>query len=151
VNSNKRKAISRRRLLTLAGGASIISKAFLKPSIASDSRDLNLVTRWPRSVKIGNSISVRRIAETIEGITDGKLRLKIFWLGEMVKARQEFGAVTDGRADAYFAPEIYWDRISSGYNFFGSLPFGMTALETETWLYEMGGQDLWMSFLPRTK
>lgn len=140
---NKRTIVSRRRLLTIAGGSAIVSQAVPKPAIASNSRVLNLVTPWPRSVKNGNSISVRRIAETIEGITDGQLKLKIFWLGEKVKARQEFGAVSDGQADMYFAPEIYWDRISPGYNFFGSLPFGMTALETETWLYEMGGQELW--------
>ena len=140
---NKQPNILRRKVLAIAGGAALIYPAMPKPAIASNNRVLNFVTPWPKSVKNGNSVSVRRIAENIDKITGGELRLKISWLGEMVKARQEFGAVSRGQADMYFAPEIYWDRISPGYNFFGSMPFGMNAMETEAWLYEMGGQQLW--------
>ena len=143
--TDKSTRIDRRKFVTAVGAGAATSVALAQPAIASGKRVLSVATPWPRAVKNGNSISLKRIAKTIELATDGELAFEIHWLGERVKPRQEFDAASKGEIDGYFAPEVYWDKKSAGYNFFGSLPFGMTAMENEAWLYQMGGQELWDS------
>ena len=43
----------------------------------------------------------------------------------------------------YHGAEYYWQGKSQAYNFFTSVPFGLTANEIMAWIYHGGGQELW--------
>jgi TRAP-type mannitol/chloroaromatic compound transport system substrate-binding protein len=43
----------------------------------------------------------------------------------------------------YHAAEYYWQGKSKAFNFFATVPFGLTASEVDAWIYHAGGQALW--------
>jgi len=105
-------------------------------------RNLNMVTSWPPQFP-GLGTAAERIAETVEKLTEGSLKIKLFGAGELVPAHQEFDAVSSGAADIYHATEYYWQGKSKGFAFFSAVPFGMTSIEAMSWMEFGGGNQLW--------
>jgi TRAP-type mannitol/chloroaromatic compound transport system substrate-binding protein len=105
-------------------------------------RELRMVTAWPRNLP-GLGTGAERLARAIGEATDGTLQIKVFAAGELVPASGAFDAVIDGTADLYHAPDYYFRDKSPAFNFFTTIPFGMTAAEMDAWIYHGGGQQLW--------
>jgi len=61
----------------------------------------------------------------------------------LVGAFDSFDAVSSGLADMYHAAETYWPGRSAAFNYFSTVPFGLTAAEINAWVYCGGGQALW--------
>lgn len=101
-----------------------------------------MVTAWPRDFP-GLGTSADRLARSITAASDGEITVALHAVGELVPAGKVFDAVSKGEADMYHAAEYHWESKSKAFNFFASVPFGMTALELDTWLSKMGGQELW--------
>lgn len=112
------------------------------PAIAQGVKRLKMVTTWPKNSP-GLFTSAQRIAERIGIATDGKIQVKVFAAGELVPAFESFNAVSAGTADMYHGVEYYWQGKSKAFNFFGGVPFGLTAAEHYAWIYYGGGQALW--------
>lgn len=104
--------------------------------------NLKMVTTWPKNFP-GLGVSAERLAKRIAEATDGAIRIKVYAAGELVPAFGAFDAVSQGKADVYNGAEYYWQGKSKAFNFFASVPFGMTASELAAWVYHMGGQELW--------
>ena len=136
--------MKRRNFLTAAVAASTAaaSAALSAPAVAQGRKRLDMVTTWPRDLP-GIGTSPERIASKIREATDGALDIKSHAAGELVAPFESFDAVTSGKADIYNAAEFYWQRKSSAYALFTSVPFGMTASELNAWIYHGGGQELW--------
>ncbi|NQU61251.1 MAG: TRAP transporter substrate-binding protein [Rhodospirillales bacterium] len=139
----------RRRFLTgatrgIAGGlvATTAASAFPAPALAQGVRRLNMVTTWPRDFP-GLGTGAQRLADSITLMTGGKLSVKVFAAGERVPAYEAFDAVSAGAADLYHGIEYYWQNRSRAFNFFATVPFGLTAGEMAAWIYQGGGQALW--------
>ncbi|MCF6292389.1 MAG: TRAP transporter substrate-binding protein [Robiginitomaculum sp.] len=107
-------------------------------------RNLNMVTSWPPQFP-GLGTAAERIAKTVEKLTEGSLKIKLFGAGELVPAHQEFDAVSSGAADIYHATEYYWQGKSKGFAFFSAVPFGMTSIEAMSWMEFGGGNQLWQA------
>ena len=139
----KPKRISRRRLLAggLAGAAALALRP-LKGRAAPARRELKMVTSWPKNFP-GLGTAAEDLARQIEKLSDGALRVRVFAAGELVGAFEAFDAVSTGVADMYHGAEYYWQGKSPAFNFFTSVPFGMTARELSAWIYYGGGQALW--------
>lgn len=112
------------------------------PAIITGKRHLKLVTTWPKNFP-GLGMSPERIAARITEMTDGALDIKVYAAGELVGAFEAFDAVSTGAADMYHGAEYYWQGKSKAFNFFTSVPFGMTAREIQAWIHHNGGQQLW--------
>lgn len=112
------------------------------PAVARASRELKLVTTWPKNFP-GLGMSPERIAKRITEMTDGALDVKVFAAGELVGAFDAFDAVATGAADMYHGAEYYWQGKSKSFNFFTSVPFGMSAMDIQAWIHHGGGQELW--------
>lgn len=112
------------------------------PAVHRASRELKLTTTWPKNFP-GLGMSPERIAQRINEMTDGALSIKVFAAGELVGAFDAFDAVATGAADMYHGAEYYWQGKSKAFNFFTSVPFGMTAGEIQAWIHHNGGQALW--------
>lgn len=112
------------------------------PAVLRGHRELKIVTTWPKNFP-GLGMSAERLRERVAEMTDGALTIKVFAAGELVPPMESFDAVSTGAADIYHGAEYYWQGKSKAFNFFTSIPFGMTAIETQAWIYHDGGQELW--------
>jgi TRAP-type mannitol/chloroaromatic compound transport system substrate-binding protein len=139
--------IGRRSLLkgTAIAGAAVAAAAvssFPAPAIAQGTRQLKMVTTWPKNFP-GLGTGAQRLADRITNGTEGRIEVKLFAAGELVPPFESFDAVSQGTADMYHAAEYYWQGKSKAFNFFATVPFGLTASEIDAWIYHSGGQALW--------
>jgi TRAP-type mannitol/chloroaromatic compound transport system substrate-binding protein len=136
--------MKRRNFLTgaAAGGALAAASSFPAPAIARGVRALKMVTTWPKNFP-GLGTAAERLAKRLAEATDGQITLRVFGAGELVPAFGAFDAVARGTIDMYHATDYYWQGKSQAYNFFSTVPFGMTGLEHAAWIYYGGGQQLW--------
>ncbi|MEM7570684.1 MAG: TRAP transporter substrate-binding protein [Pseudomonadota bacterium] len=105
-------------------------------------RTLRMVTTWPKSLP-GLGTGAQRLADRITLLSNGSLDVRVYAAGDLVGAFDAFDAVSSGKADMYHGGEYYWQGKSKAYNFFASVPFGMTADEMAAWIHFQGGQELW--------
>ncbi|MFK7943331.1 MAG: TRAP transporter substrate-binding protein [Paracoccaceae bacterium] len=100
------------------------------------------MTTWPRNFP-GLGTGAQRIADRITQTSGGRLDVKLFAAGELVKAFDSFDAVSSGEVHMYHAADYYWQNRHKGFNFFTSVPLGLTAKELNSWILFGGGQGLW--------
>ncbi|MEM9269017.1 MAG: TRAP transporter substrate-binding protein, partial [Pseudomonadota bacterium] len=132
--------LKRRQLLS----GLAIAPALAAPAVHAQAvRTLTLVTTWPRGLP-GLSYTPERFADRINTMSGGTLKIDYFAAGEKMGAFDSFDAVSQGvEADMYHAAEYYWQGRDRAYNFFTTVPFGLTAQEFSTWIERGGGQALW--------
>lgn len=109
---------------------------------AQRSIELKMVTTWGKNFP-GLGTRAVEFAEDIEKATNGRIKIRVYAAEEMVPALQAFDAVSQGNADIYHGPDYYWQGKHPMFNFFGAVPFGLTATEMTQWLQYGGGQELW--------
>lgn len=155
-HNSKTKTVNRRNLIKgagIVGAASLISACGGgddssaecvdgAPAIISKNRSLKMVTSWPKNFP-GLGTTAQNVADRIEALSDGKIKIKVYAGGELVGPLGAFDAVSQGKADIYHAAEYYWQGKSKAYNFFAAVPFGMNAAEINAWIRYNGGQELW--------
>ncbi|HEC91133.1 MAG TPA: ABC transporter substrate-binding protein, partial [Alphaproteobacteria bacterium] len=139
----RRKFIKNAVVAGVASAASVAAaSSFATPAIAQGKRELKMVTTWPKDFP-GLGTAAQRLAGRISDMSGGGLTVKVFAAGELVPPFESFDAVSSGAADMYHAAEYYWQSKSKAFNFFTTVPFGLTAAEMNAWLYHGGGQDIW--------
>lgn len=97
---------------------------------------------WPKNLP-GLATSAQRLADTIGELSNNRLTVKVYGAGEYVGAFQVFDAVSSGTAEMGHSAAYYWRGKQPIFAVFGTVPFGMTAQETNSWLYYGGGLELW--------
>lgn len=128
---------------TVAGyGLATNSTKIVLPVAAPAARELRLVAAWAKDTP-GVGPAAERLAKRITDATAGQLTVKVHAPGEIAPAFGSFDAVSSGAAEMYFGPEYYWQGKSKAYNFFASIPLGLTAVELGAWIRFGGGQVLW--------
>ena len=133
--------MERRKFLT--GAAAIGAGSTLAaPAVAQGSKTLTIVSTWPRDFP-GLGLSAQRLAARITEVSEGRLQTEYFAAGERVGAFDVFDEVASGNSQAYIGAEYYWGGKHPGYNYFTSVPFGMTTPEWNAWVKFGGGQELW--------
>ncbi|MCH9673648.1 MAG: TRAP transporter substrate-binding protein [Gammaproteobacteria bacterium] len=137
--------IKRRSFLgkTAAGAAgAAVASTIAAPAIAQSRKEIVLVTTWSRDFP-GLDTGAQRFAKMVTDMSDGRLQVTHFAGGERVKPFDSFDEVASGNAQMYHAAEYYWKGKHPGFSYFASVPFGLTAIEANAWLYWMDGQKLW--------
>ncbi|SFP09740.1 TRAP transporter substrate-binding protein [Tranquillimonas alkanivorans] len=123
------------------GGSAAAASTLAAPVYAQGRRTLTLVTTWSRGLA-GVHDSAQYCADKITAATDGQLTVDLKAAGELVGAFEVFDAVASGQADMYHGVDYYFTGQHPAYQFFASLPFGMTAMELNNWYYHDGGMEL---------
>jgi TRAP-type mannitol/chloroaromatic compound transport system substrate-binding protein len=137
------RTVGRRIFLAGAGAAGAAGAAALAaPAVAQGAIEWNMVMPWPRNAP-GVGVNAERLANRINAMSGGRLRVKLFAAGELVPPFESFDAVRGGTADALHATPYYWVGKSKAFNYFTTLPYGLTATEMGAWLAFGGGQALW--------
>ncbi|MDX2470298.1 MAG: TRAP transporter substrate-binding protein [SAR324 cluster bacterium] len=101
-----------------------------------------MVTTWPKNFPaLGTGANF--LAETITKMSGGRIEVKVYGAGELVPAFECFDAVSKGTAEMGHGSPYYWKGKNPTFQFFSSVPFGLTALEMGGWMNHGGGQELW--------
>ncbi|MDX2418145.1 MAG: TRAP transporter substrate-binding protein [Xanthomonadales bacterium] len=108
----------------------------------TESFEWKMVTSWPRDFP-GLGTGASRLAESINELSNGRLRIKVYGANELVPAFEVFDAVQQGTAEMGHSATYYWKGKASAAQFFSGIPFGMTAQELHGWIYYGGGLELW--------
>ena len=101
-----------------------------------------MVTTWPPGFPVlGESCTI--LAELVDKMSAGRLKIKVYGGGELVPALEAFEAVQSGAADMGSGAAYYWAGKAPATQFFASVPFGMNAQQINAWIMTGGGQALW--------
>jgi TRAP-type mannitol/chloroaromatic compound transport system substrate-binding protein len=101
-----------------------------------------MVTTWPPNFPIFQE-GVMQLAEDIEMMSNGRLKIKVFAGGELVPPLQTFDAVSQGVVQMGHGSAYYWAGKIPAAQFMSAVPFGMTAKGVNAWFYSGGGLELW--------
>ena len=112
------------------------------PAVSKGIKELRMVTSWPKNFP-GLGTAATRVAQRIEAMSGGRYQIKVYAAGELVHALKCNDAVQEGTADLYHSADYYYQGKIKAYNFFTSVPFGMTPNERDAWIHHGGGQALW--------
>ncbi|MEM6320664.1 MAG: TRAP transporter substrate-binding protein [Bacteroidota bacterium] len=113
------------------------------PAISSGKKyRWNMVTTWPPNYPIIGE-GVQMMADWIETMSGGRLKIKVYGGGELIPALEAFDAVSGGTAEMGHGSAYYWAGKAPAAQFFASVPFGMNAQQMNAWLLSGGGLELW--------
>ena len=100
------------------------------------------VTSWPPKFP-GLGMGPENLAERVEAASAGRLKIKVYGGGELVPAFEVFDAVSRGTVEMGHDASYYHKGKVDAAQFFTAVPFGLTNLELNGWLYYGGGLELW--------
>jgi len=133
----------------LAGAAGLLSacgkQAAQQASCEGQSTETfewKMVTSWPRDFP-GLGTGASRLAESINELSNGRLKIKVYGGNELVPPFEVFDAVQQRTAEMGHSATYYWKGKASAAQFFAGIPFGMTSQELHGWIYYGGGLELW--------
>lgn len=101
-----------------------------------------MTTTWPKDFP-GLGTGANQLAKYIGEMSQGQMEVTVHGGGEIVPPLEAFDAVSKGTAEMGHGAAYYWKGKSSAAQFFAAVPFGLTAQETNAWIYYGGGQALW--------
>ena len=131
-----------RRNFIKAGAIAAPAAMLATPAIAQGKIKWKLPTSFPAKAP-GIGTNVTSFAKRVADMSDGRLEFEVFSGGELVPPFGVEDAVQQGTAEIGHSTPYYSASKNSALNFFGAIPFGMTAVEHTAWLRFGGGQDLW--------
>jgi len=131
--------MDRRTMLSaaVAGGATLAA-----PALAQNQIRWRMVTTWPKNAP-GVGTNAQWLADHIDTMSGGRMSVELFAAGELVPPFEALDAVQQGVAELAHSAPFFWLGKSAALNYFGSIPFGLTASEIAGWLYFGGGMQLW--------
>ncbi len=112
------------------------------PTAPAQAVQWKLVTTWPKNLPALGT-APERLAEMVAAMSAGRFKIKVYADGELVPAFQVFDAVSQGNAEMGHGAAYYWRGKMSMAAVFATVPFGMTAQETNAWLHHGDGLELW--------
>ena len=101
-----------------------------------------MVTSWPKNFP-GLGMGPERFAKSVEEMSNGRLTVKVYGGGELVPPLEVFDAVSSGTAEMGHSGAYYWKGKDPATQFFAAVPFGLNAVEINSWIHYGGGQELW--------
>lgn len=127
---------------TVLAGTATAAATLATPAIASGVIEWRMVHSWPKGLP-GVGVGADRLAQRIETMSGGRLKINVFAAGELVPALGCMDAVMDGTAEMGHDASFYHVGKHPMLAAFFAVPFGMTADEQAAWLLHAGGQVLW--------
>ena len=122
------------------GGDSTSTQTSTKES--EKTYEWRMVTTWPKNFP-GLGTGANHLAATIERMSAGRLKVKVYGAGEIVPAFETFDAVSRGTAQMGHGAAYYWKGKSEAAQFFAAVPFGLNAQEMAAWISYGRAQKLW--------
>ena len=109
---------------------------------SSETFEWSCVTSWPPKFP-GLGMAPENLATRIEAASGGRLKIRVYGGGELVPALEVFDAVSRGTVEMGHGASYYHKGKVDAAQFFTAIPFGMTNMELNGWLYYGGGLELY--------
>ncbi|MCB1034037.1 MAG: ABC transporter substrate-binding protein, partial [Acidobacteria bacterium] len=100
-----------------------------------------IASSFPRSLDtiIGGA---EALAKRIEGLSEGRFRLRVYSEGELVPGLEVLDAAEQGTVQVGHTAGYYFTGKNPALAFDTCVPFGLTSRQQTAWLTEGGGLDL---------
>ncbi|MDH5611563.1 MAG: TRAP transporter substrate-binding protein, partial [Gammaproteobacteria bacterium] len=136
--------MKRRDFIKSAALGGVAASSLVAPAVVSAKETIQwkMVTTWPKNFPVLGT-SANKLAELIEEMSGGRIKVKVYGGGELVPAMEVFDAVSRGTAQMGHGSAYYWKGKVEEAQFFSTVPFGLNAQEMNAWLYHGGGMELW--------
>ena len=141
-NMKMNKYISLAVLLLLAGCGQSGMEGGANTSLEQKQYNWRLVTAWPKNYP-GLGMAPERIADLVEEMSNGQMKIRVYGAGEQVPAFGVFDAVSSGSHQMGHSGGYFWKGKVPAAQFFTGVPFGLTADEINAWTNRGGGLELW--------
>jgi len=141
--------MKRRSFLKKGLAAGVAIGALSVPTIvkAQSAKTFNwkMTTAWPPGLPVysvgpGSPVA---FAELIAKMSNDRLKIKVYAAGELLPAFEGFDAVSAGTVEMNHACSYFWSGKAFASQYFTTVPFGMSFLGYQSWLYNGGGIELW--------
>jgi len=110
--------------------------------IAQKKYQWKMVTTWPPKMPVLQT-GAERLAQRIDEMSDGRLKIQVFAAGELVPAFGIFDAVSQGTVESGCGASYYWAGKAPAAQWFAAVPFGMNAQGMFAWFNAGNGLKLW--------
>ena len=127
-----------RKIVATVGVASAIAMAAAVPAQAET---WDMQSTFPGSLVQLGTLG-KRVADQIDKITGGQIKIKFQEPGAIVPPFETFDAVSSGAVQAGWSAPGYWTGKDSAFALFSTVPFGPRAGEYLAWLKFGGGTEL---------
>ncbi|MFA3782139.1 TRAP transporter substrate-binding protein [Melioribacteraceae bacterium 4301-Me] len=143
----ERREFLKKASIAAVGGTALIygcgEKKGEAPAVISNKKfEWKMVTAWPPHFPLLGD-GAEELAKWIFEMSNGRLKIQVYGGGELVPPLEAFDAVSSGVAEMGHGASYYWAGKSTAAQFFTNIPFGMNTIQTNAWLTEGGGLDLW--------
>ncbi|MEM8729816.1 MAG: TRAP transporter substrate-binding protein [Pseudomonadota bacterium] len=125
-------------LTSLAVAASLIAA----PAIAKDKMLLKTPIAFSTALP-GLGTPIPRVAEQLDLMSGGTLRMKVYEPGKLVPPFEILDAVSSGKINSGYTTAGYWAGKIPAAPLFSAVPFGPEAGEYMAWLYYGNGLSLY--------
>ena len=136
------KYISLAVLVLLVGCGESSNEGNSNDSLEQKQHNWRLVTAWPKNYP-GLGMAPERIADLVEEMSNGQMKITVYGAGEQVPAFGVFDAVSSGSHQMGHSGGYFWKGKVPAAQFFTGVPFGLTADEINAWTNRGGGLELW--------
>ena len=141
-NMKINKYISLAVLVLLIGCGESGIEGDVNSSLEQKQYNWRLVTAWPKNYP-GLGMAPERIADLVEEMSNGQMKITVYGAGEQVPAFGVFDAVSSGSHQMGHSGGYFWKGKVPAAQFFTGVPFGLTADEINAWTNRGGGLELW--------
>lgn len=141
-NMKMNKYISLAVLVLLVGCGESSNEGNANDSLEQEQYNWRLVTAWPKNYP-GLGMAPERIADLVEEMSNGQMKITVYGAGEQVPAFGVFEAVSSGSHQMGHSGGYFWKGKVPAAQFFTGVPFGLTADEINAWTNRGGGLELW--------
>lgn len=128
----------KKTLTSLALAASVIAA----PAVAADKLLLKTPIAFSTALP-GLGSPIPRVAEQLELMSGGTLRMKVYEPGKLVPPFEILDAVSSGKINSGYTTAGYWAGKIPASPLFSAVPFGPEAGEYMAWLYYGNGMSLY--------
>lgn len=141
---NRRQFLSDRLPLLALAGSAALTMAACTPNEVEKSTAIQwrMRTSWQKDMP-GLFEAAQRLAKRINHSCAGRLKVSVQAAESSQEAFGIFDEVAAGRCEMAHTSAQFWAGKSLATTFFSSLPFGMTAGESTSWLLAGEGWALW--------
>lgn len=101
-----------------------------------------MVTTWPPNFPVLDE-GCKLLAKWVEEMSGGRMKIHVYGGGELIPALECFDAVSNGAVEMGHGVAYYWAGKVPAAQFFGAVPFGMNANQSNSWVLAGEGGKLW--------
>ena len=122
--------------------AALAAALVTTPAVAADKLLLKTPVAFSTALP-GLGTPIPRVAEEVEIMSGGTLRMKVYEPGKLVPAFEILDAVSSGKINSGYTTAGYWAGKIPAAPLFSAIPFGPEAGEYMAWMYYGDGLDLY--------